>query len=169
MEVNVIMVFLHLPRVNTLGEKFWWHVMNQFAKSEGWVSLTSLHSRYLAQFLVEHLLNLGIWPLRLGEVVWGLYHVLFDSFHRLDVVALIKDSSVINIWQEINERVAAISLGYLWYGNLAFFFFYLIMHECFVSWSISFLWYVGFQVDKQNTSLMLCFGKTFIVFPYSSV
>jgi len=33
--VNVIIMFLLLPRVNTLGENYFCDVMNQFPKSEG--------------------------------------------------------------------------------------------------------------------------------------
>ena len=83
-DVNVIMVFLLLPRVNTLGKWTQWGVMNQFTKFRD----ESLGPPYTLGIQLSFWWNLssshGFEPWGWEELFWGLDHVLFDSFHRLD-------------------------------------------------------------------------------------
>ena len=53
---------LKLPKVNTLCENSFGDVMIQFPKSEGWVSLTSLHSRFQLRFWWNSSLDHGFDP-----------------------------------------------------------------------------------------------------------
>lgn len=124
---NLIDVFkcnnevLKLPRVNTLCDNYFCDVMNQFPKSEGWVILTSLHSRFHFRFWWNNSLAHGFDRWGWEKFVWSLYLVNFQSFHRgtqLDVVVLIRDTSVISVRHKFNEWVVAILMEYPLYGIL---------------------------------------------------
>ena len=106
------------------------------------------------QIIVDQLLNLGIRPLRLGEVVWGLYHVIFYSFSKVGIslyVCLLIKELLYSVWLANKEELQ------LFYGILVVLMFiiafslvsYVRMYFIHVHF-ISMVWYLSILIIKMH-------------------
>ena len=83
---------------------------------------------FVVHTFVDQLHNSWIQPLRLVEVVLWLYLSLLDSFHRLDVFILTRDTSVFKIL-----------VGIYWMSCSYYFGIHVLLYFGIVSSSVSYV------------------------------